>query len=614
MHSFQAASDIDWSVLLQRQFTSSPEEWEDQTLYFVMIDRFSDGKEREYRDLDGNLVHDGTSPPYTVQQKNSILESERAATAWRQAGNTFCGGTLAGLYSKLGYLQRLGVTCLWLSPVLKQAPYDPTTYHGYGTQNFLEIEPHFGTKEELKTVVDQAHKLGMYVVLDIIVNHAGNVFTYAVPDRSEIDGPVFNQTGKHPVVGFNDESGKPTLPFGPVNVDEHPNAWPDGAVWPSELQGSDTFSQRGAVEHYEEEQQFLHGDFMKLKDIDLGTVVAGRFQPSNALQALTLVYQYWLAYADLDGFRLDAVKHMEPEAVKYFVHEIQSFTKLIGKKNLYIIGEVAGGRAHAKHVMQVSGLSAVVAVDDIPGSLERMVKGLCNPEEYFSYFDDKTATNESTSLLPSHVVTMYDDHDQIRNGYSKARFAAGDERWTTLSATVLAALVCTVGIPSIYYGSEQAFDGEGGDDNYIRECMFGGPFGPFRSTGYHCFNESSLVYQSISRLLAIRKRSSALRRGSQQLIKTSGDGEHFGIPQMIGNQLQGIIAWLRVTENETLLCALNTDTAREHIVAVELDGELQYHQWQLIFSLHEAEGGAKLGQRLQVPAAGFVIYRLSGRN
>jgi glycosidase len=84
---------------------------------------------------------------------------------------------LKGLKSKLGYLRRLGVTAIWISPVFKQVPFE-ATYHGYGIQNFLDVDPHFGTREDLRDLVDAAHQQGIYCILDIILNHAANVFGY----------------------------------------------------------------------------------------------------------------------------------------------------------------------------------------------------------------------------------------------------------------------------------------------------------------------------------------------------------------------------------------------------------------------------------------------------
>lgn len=73
-----------------------------------------------------------------------------------------------GIQSKLGYLRRLGVTALWIGPIFKQVQ-ALETYHGYGVQDFLDVDPRFGTREELRTLVKEAHKLGIYVILDIIV-------------------------------------------------------------------------------------------------------------------------------------------------------------------------------------------------------------------------------------------------------------------------------------------------------------------------------------------------------------------------------------------------------------------------------------------------------------
>jgi glycosidase len=92
-------------------------------------------------------------------------------------GDGWQGGTLKGLKSKLGYLRRLGVTAIWISPVFKQVAFRPT-YHGYGIQDFLEIDPHFGTREDLRNPVDAAHQQGIYCILDIILNHSGDVFGY----------------------------------------------------------------------------------------------------------------------------------------------------------------------------------------------------------------------------------------------------------------------------------------------------------------------------------------------------------------------------------------------------------------------------------------------------
>lgn len=101
-----------------------------------------------------------------------------------QAGLRFNGGTLRGTRGKLDYLQGMGVTGLWLNPVFKQRA-DLETYHGYAIQSFLEIDPRFGTLQNLRDLIDDAHDRGMVVVLDVVIDHTANNWFYG-PDLTGI--------------------------------------------------------------------------------------------------------------------------------------------------------------------------------------------------------------------------------------------------------------------------------------------------------------------------------------------------------------------------------------------------------------------------------------------
>jgi hypothetical protein len=133
------------SLTANRSFFPSPQHWEDQVIYFQMVDRFSDGKENLFRDKQGNTVTTGSTPPFDSSANGNAVVTPQDAARWRDAGTQFVGGTIAGIESKLGYLQRLGVTAIWLSPVFKQVTVD-NSYHGYGIQHFLDVDPHFGTR------------------------------------------------------------------------------------------------------------------------------------------------------------------------------------------------------------------------------------------------------------------------------------------------------------------------------------------------------------------------------------------------------------------------------------------------------------------------------------
>ncbi len=606
-------SDIDFAALTARSFHPSPAAWEDQVFYFFMLDRFSDGRETGYRGNDGQKVLSGATPLFVHADSDNALASQTGAELWREAGARFVGGTLNGAASKIGYLARLGVTALWVSPVFKQPPW-AQSYHGYGVQDFLDIDPRFGSREDLRRLVETAHAHGIHVILDVILNHAGPVFAYA-PDRYPA-GQGFDARwdgGEYAVRGWHDAGGQPALAYG-APVDD-----PDAAVWPGDLQAHDTFTRKGRINNWDWYPEFLEGDFFDLKDIDLGDGPVDRFRVSPALKALTRAYQYWIAYADLDGFRVDTVKHMDPGATRYFTACVHEFAQSIGKERFILIGEITGGRGNAFTLREATGLDAALGIDDIPDKLEYLAKGYRNPADYFCLFRNSFDLGKDSHVwFRDKVVTLYDDHDQVRKGENKARFAAHGGAPYALNAMALNAL--TLGIPCFYYGSEQAFDGAGGNDRYIREAMFGGDFGAFRSQDRHCFDESHPLYQALAGLLKVRRQHLALTRGRQYLREISGNGADFGEPHMIGGELRSVVAWSRLFLDREWLCAINTAADSERAAWVGLDFDINPVDTRLVclFSSDPAQLGRELvvaaprpdrrAVWLSVPAAGCVIY------
>jgi glycosidase len=298
-------------------------------------------------------------------------------------------------------VKRLGITAIWLSPLLKQVRFQET-YHGYGIQNFLEVEPRFGTREELREVVQIAHEQGIAVILDIILNHAGNVFSYdadrywmLVDGRRFVDPRWDGQLYR--VQGFNDQNGQPTIPF--VKADaQQLGGWPevDGAVWPVEFQDPAVFTRKGRINNWDYDLEFREGDFFDLKDIHHGEGTTDDYRVSAALKYLCKVYQYWVAYADLDGYRIDTVKHMDMGATRYFVSVMREFTQAIGKENFFLLGEITGGRQRAFETLELTGLSAALGIEDIPGSMEELAKGWRAPTDYFDLFRNSELINKES--------------------------------------------------------------------------------------------------------------------------------------------------------------------------------------------------------------------------
>ncbi|HEV2931271.1 MAG TPA: alpha-amylase family glycosyl hydrolase, partial [Propionibacteriaceae bacterium] len=148
----------------RESYFPSPASWPDEVVYFLLVDRFSDGAEAARPLLDRTDLAaarpDGDGQPWRWDR-------------WAASGSDrYQGGSLTGVMSKLDYLRDLGVTTIWLSPVFRQRGH-LDTYHGYGIQDFLDVDPRFGSRADLVELVRQAHQRGMRVMLDVIFNHSG---------------------------------------------------------------------------------------------------------------------------------------------------------------------------------------------------------------------------------------------------------------------------------------------------------------------------------------------------------------------------------------------------------------------------------------------------------
>jgi glycosidase len=641
----RSLKEIDWAALTAgRAYYPSPAAWEDEVLYFLLVDRFSDGREHGgFGDVHGAPVAAVTGRTTQLFQPTDSGTAEREN--WWQAGKTWCGGTIPGLRDKLGYLRRLGVTAVWLSPVFRQVE-DSHDYHGYGIQNFLDVDPHFGTREDLRDFVAAAHAVGIRVILDVILNHAGDVFAYAG------NHPYYYWQGRQwPVQGFRKRRGDPgSLPFEPIDEAAHPDVWPRGAVWPLEFQVPSAWTRQGEIRTWNAFPEYLDGDFLSLKDLNHGAAPRGpdiewdflrrirESSPSATLVDLAQVHKFWIAYADVDGFRIDTVKHMEPGAMRFFANAIHEFAQSLGKEQFYLIGEVTGGRETAVRTVDTTGIDAALGINDIPDKLEFLAKGWRVPgssdgvaqQGYFDLFRNSLQDSKHThQWYMKHVVTLFDDHDQVGVKH-KFRFAGRPNGSARFLRVAVGLNLATSGIPCIYYGTEQAFDGTdhrtGDDDDYsdvfLRECMFGGPFGSHQSTQRHFFDENHEIYRFMQRLAALRRDHFALRRGRQYLREVSASGQNgdFHYPRTIGGELRWVVAWSRIFADQEYLCAVCTDPDRTLTVWATVDHSLHapgVSPMTCLFSSDPSQEGSTVAVeaangsaiRITVPAAGFVVYR-----
>ncbi|MCB0039663.1 MAG: hypothetical protein KDE23_08285 [Caldilinea sp.] len=537
----------------------SPGRWRDQVFYQLLPDRFSDGQEAQ-------------RPMFDYHQPGQFAAADKAA--WMAAGNRFVGGTLKGVQSKLDYLQGLGVTTLWINPPWRQRA-ELQTYHGYGIQNYLDIDPRFGTRQDLRDLVDAAHDRGMYVILDVIYNHSGNNWFYRDEETGEPkDSRGYRYAPPRPVHGWRSATGASI---------SMPQAIDDG-VWPEELQNYEWYTRAGSIENWSiaawedpqsPEVEFRRGDFFDLKDWDL--------EKPEVLAALARVYQYWIALSDCDGFRADAVKHVSAEASRSFCSAIHEYADSIGKENFFITGEITDSSIAPAYIDIFQGnLDAVLGIIAYPNLLGGVVKGLLPPGEFFQLYDEHTFIG-SVRQQGRYIVSVLDDHDMSSRSY-KERFAAhGAPPVVYLqTAHVVGVQLTTPGMPSIYYGTEQALDGAEdyhdygcepkrfAEDRYVREAMFGGEFGAFGTRGCHFFNPDHPTYLRIAAIARLRNGSDGvgrtLRRGRLFPRETAFAGYPFAIPPA-----GELMAWSMTHYQTEVVMVLNTHGAADRGADVTVD-------------------------------------------
>jgi glycosidase len=549
------------SLPRREAYFPSPADWRDEVLYFLLPDRFSDGNEAGRPRLDHSAVPAARPPGWRWDE-------------WARSGaERYQGGTLAGVTSKLDYIRDLGATTIWLGPIFKQRGHQDT-FHGYAIQDFLDVDPRFGTRRDLVDLVAAAHGKKLRVILDVIFNHTGCNWLYANGEREPRFRPFpeFYEKGQ-----FFDASGNPTAAV----------ASDDDGVWPEELRADDYYTRAGtgslgAGDLFDDHAEFRRTDFLDLRDLN--------FDGTAALDDVARCYKYWVALTDCDGFRIDTLKHVGREAGRNFCGSIKEFASNLGKKDFFLVGEVAGSDHDARRFAEAIGsnLNATLDIGESRAALRAVAQGLAPPAAYFdvaSAWDPQLGSHRNAG---ERHVSILDDHDHVSG--VKLRFSLDAPTDHQVAAGVAIQLFA-LGIPCIYYGTEQALPGGpeaserafltgepfdfGKSDRYLREAMFGpehprrpglagrqpGPagldpalpgFGPAGTAGRHCFDPAHPAYRRIAALAAVRSRFPVLRYGRQYPRPISNFGSPFA-PAAAGE----LITWSRVLDDEEALCVVN---------------------------------------------------------
>ncbi|MEM9452790.1 MAG: alpha-amylase family glycosyl hydrolase [Myxococcota bacterium] len=518
----------------QTEVTLSTEvdDWRDEVIYQILVDRFANG-----------------------DRGNDIMVDAGDLARYQ-------GGDWQGIIDRMGYLQELGVTTLWISPVIRNVNTDANVdgYHGYWAQDFDDVNPHFGSLATLQTLVREAHARDMKVIFDIVTNHVGQAFYYDMNLNGVPDIQFQNNGGPMPVRHYTEfdpdfdprgiqaftslgEAGPAPVVF---QYDPATNHIPPA---PALFQDPAVYNRKGRTYNFDDPEQLLRGDFPGgLKDIDT--------RRCDVKQEFVDIYARWIEKTNADGFRIDTIKHVEYEFWRFFTQRLRQRLAEQGKTNFLMFGEVFDGRddllgSFTKHeilgdadLIRLLGLTPgpeptdeeQLAAEqscssDGPPLTGDQIDSVFYFSQHFQAVRDVFASAQSTdriqALWESRTTTWGTEPNELGIGVSPAQMPINfvdnhdvarflfnlrdrdPETQRALLHNVLLFIMTAQGVPCLYYGTEQAF--AGGNDPANRERLW--------DTGY---DTTGATFQWTKRLIALRAAYPALRRGGTNVAWSSG--------------------------------------------------------------------------------------------
>ncbi|MEU7468212.1 pullulanase-type alpha-1,6-glucosidase [Streptomyces sp. NPDC044984] len=477
-----------------------------EQFYFVLPDRFANGDAKNDR---GGLTGSRLTTGYDPTDKGF-----------------YQGGDLKGLTKRLDYIKGLGTTAIWMAPIFKNQPVQGTGkdasagYHGYWITDFTQVDPHFGTNEDLETLIDKAHDKGMKVFFDVITNHTADVvdyeeksygylskgaFPYLTKDGEPFDDADYaDGSRKFPRV----DSG--SFPRTPVV----PEAKEDLKV-PSWLNDPDMYHNRGDSTFAGESAEY--GDFSGLDDLWT--------ERPEVVDGMEKIYQRWVRDFDIDGFRIDTVKHVNMEFWTQWATALDAYAAKKGRDDFFMFGEVYSADTDVTAPYVTRGrLDATLDFPFQEAARQYASQG-GSAKKLASVFGDdyKYATDKANAY---EQVTFLGNHDMGRFGtfLTQDNPEASDAELLKKDMLANELMFLSRGNPVVYYGDEQGFTGAGGDKD-ARQTLFASRtadyldddlIGSDRTHAEDAYDTRAPLYRQISALAKLRKAHPALTDGIQQ--------------------------------------------------------------------------------------------------
>ncbi|MCP9486442.1 MAG: alpha-amylase family glycosyl hydrolase [Gaiellaceae bacterium MAG52_C11] len=474
-----------------------------QRIYFVMPDRYANGEPANDRGrLTGGRTTTGFDP---------------ADPGWYHGGDLEgLTGDCADTSRGLARIKALGFTALWLTPPFGQKPVqgDSAAYHGYWIRDFTSVDPHLGTEQDFAVLVECAHRLGLKVYLDVVVNHTADVIT---PTGSAYSGAPYRDCRGRPFDPARHSAGKTfpclriaSMPRVPVLLGSD-----RAAKKPAWLNDPLRYHNRGDIAFDSCSETCLEqGDFFGLDDLFT--------EQPRVVNGLVEVYASWIARYKIDGFRIDTAKHVNAAFFKVWVPKIRAAARTAGVHDFEIFGEVFQTDAiDLSRYVRRRGLPNVL---DFPfqDAAVRFAGGSAGARALSSRLGDDDYFRTPSGIAPT-PPTFLGNHDIGR----AAQQIALQSRATGAQLLGRVQLGNDLmylfrGAPVVLYGDEVGIVGRGGD-KAARQDLFPTRVAQWRTEtrvgsapigGGSSFDVKSPIATRLQTLAALRQAHPALSTGA----------------------------------------------------------------------------------------------------
>ena len=454
----------------------------EDVLYMLMPDRFANGN-----------------------PQNDVIKTMRDKTCDRNAPSLRHGGDLEGIRQHLDYFKELGVTTLWFTPVLENDnPSDgkSSSYHGYATTDYYKVDPRFGTNDEYKRLIDEAHQNGLKVVMDMIFNHCGYYHPWVadLPSKDWLNTPEW--------------------------LEDQAKGNKDGIIKTNEKYLQTNGKLTTVLDPY-------------ASKFDLHQTVDGWFVPTmpdlnqrnpHVLKYLIQNSEWWIETVGIDGIRMDTYPYADADAMALWMKTINNeypnfntvgeawVTEPAYTAALQKDSKLSEKNSHLKTVMDFAFFDRInqaknEETDDWFSGMNRVYNVFCYDYLYPN---------------PKSVMAFVENHDTDR--------FLGEGKDTVALKQAMALLLTINRIPQVYYGTEVLMNGTKAiTDGYVR-CDYPGGWTGDKHNAFTAEGRTKAendMFNWMSRLLHWRQGNEVITKGSQTQFCT-----HKGI-YVIARQYNG---------------------------------------------------------------------------